>query len=466
MLEFMLNDRVVRTSKPSGSLLLDFIRYDQRLTGTKIGCREGDCGACTVLMGSLVDGRLQYHSATSCLTPVGNAAGKHIVTVEGLNMDQLSPVQQAIVEEGGTQCGFCTVGFVLSLTGFCLQADQMANYPAAIAAIDGNICRCTGYKSLERAAARLTDALAARPNGDAIAWLVANQFLPEYFQQVPDQLRAMQPAPASANGKPRVSGGTDLYVQQHDTLVEQEVTLLFDRPALKGITVEDGICTLGAQTTVADMLHSEALQTMFPRLSEHLKLVSSTPIRAISTLGGNFVNASPIGDMTAFFIALNAQLHIDGPNGARRIFLKNLYHGYKTLDLAPDELITAVSFAVPPANSRFNFEKVSKRTHLDIASVNTAILIFMDGNAIAEVHLSAGGIGPVPTFLEKTCAWLQGKELIAETVRSAAEILQTEISPISDVRGAAAYKRLLLRQLFYAHFITLFPETINLDLLR
>ena len=462
----MLNDRVVRTSKPSGSLLLDFIRYDRGLTGTKIGCREGDCGACTVLIGSLVDGRLQYHSATSCLTPIGNAAGKHIVTVEGLNMEQLSPVQQAIVEEGGTQCGFCTVGFVLSLTGFCLQTEQPANYPAAIAAIDGNICRCTGYKSLERAAMQLTEALADRPAGDPVDWLVRNHFLPGYFQHVPEQLRKMQPAPASTNGKPRVSGGTDLYVQQHDTLVEQDVTLLFGRPALKGITVEGGICTLGAQTTVADMLHSEALQAMFPRLSEQLKLVSSTPIRAISTLGGNFVNASPIGDMTAFFIALNAQLQIEGPSGTRRIFLKNLYKGYKTLDLAPDELITAVSFAVLPANSRFNFEKVSKRTHLDIASVNTAMQITMDGNTITGVHLSAGGIGPVPTFLEKTCAWLQGKDLNSQTVRTAAEILQTEISPISDVRGSADYKRLLLRQLFYAHFIALFPETINLDLLR
>lgn len=462
----MLNDRVVRTSKPSGSLLLDFIRYDQRLTGTKIGCREGDCGACTVLIGSLVDGRLQYHSATSCLTPIGNAAGKHIVTVEGLNMDQLSPVQQAIVEEGGTQCGFCTVGFVLSLTGFCLQTEQPANYPAAIAAIDGNICRCTGYKSLERAAMQLTEALADRPSGDPVDWLVRNHFLPGYFQHVPEQLRKMQPAPASTNGQPRVSGGTDLYVQLHDTLVEQDVTLLFGRPALKGITVEGGICTLGAQTTVADMLHSEALLAMFPRLAEHLKLVSSTPIRAISTLGGNFVNASPIGDMTAFFIALNAQLQIEGPGGTRRIFLKNFYKGYKTLDLAPEELITAVSFAVPPANSRFNFEKVSKRTHLDIASVNTAMQITMDGNTITGVHLSAGGIGPVPTFLEKTCVGLQGKLLDAQTVRTAAEILQTEISPISDVRGSADYKRLLLRQLFYAHFIALFPETINLDLLR
>jgi xanthine dehydrogenase small subunit len=464
MLEFILNDRVIQTNKPNGSLLLDFIRYDQHLPGTKIGCREGDCGACTVLIGSLVDGQLHYQNATSCLTPIGNAAGKHIVTVEGLNMARLSPVQQAIVDEGGTQCGFCTVGFVLSLTGFCLQAEKST--AAAITAMDGNICRCTGYKSLERAAAQLAAALADCPDDDPINWLVDNNFLPGYFKNIPEKLQALQPVPKPAKGTIRVSGGTDLYVQKHDSLVEQEVDLLFDKTELKGIVVENGICTLGAQTTVSDMLHSRELQTVFPKLSEHLKLVSSTPIRNISTLAGNFVNASPIGDMTAFFIALNAEIELKRETGTRSIFLKNLYKGYKILDLAPDEILTAVSFPVPVAGSYFNFEKVSKRTYLDIASVNTAILLTLTENTITEVHISAGGIGPVPAFLEKTCAYLKGKHLTADTIRAAAEILQQEISPISDVRGSAAYKSLLLRQLFYAHFCTLFPNTLNLDMLR
>ena len=162
MIEFILNNHHIQTELPSGSLLLDFIRYQQRLTGTKIGCREGDCGACTVLVGSLKDGRVDYLQLTSCLTPLGNVHGKHVVTVEGLNMDELSPVQQFIVDEGGTQCGFCTVGFVTSLTGYCLSRDQSPVYGDAITAIDGNICRCTGYKSIERATARLTAALAEK----------------------------------------------------------------------------------------------------------------------------------------------------------------------------------------------------------------------------------------------------------------------------------------------------------------
>jgi len=144
VVKFILNNRSVETSISSGTTLLDFIRYNQHLVGTKIGCREGDCGACTVLVGELQNGVLSYQSMTSCLTPLGNAHGKHIVTVEGLNMDELTPVQKAIVEEGGTQCGFCTVGFVVSLSGYTLSK-QAATYENAIAAIDGNNVLVTNH---------------------------------------------------------------------------------------------------------------------------------------------------------------------------------------------------------------------------------------------------------------------------------------------------------------------------------
>ena len=171
MISFYLNDQPVHTPEPAASALLDFVRYHEHLMGTKIGCREGDCGACTVLVGELApDGqRIQYQSMTSCLTPLGNCHGKHVVTVEGLNRagGQLTPVQQAIVDHNGAQCGFCTVGFVLSLTGHSL-GETPATAASTRAAIDGNICRCTGYKSLERAAAALAATLAERPAADGL----------------------------------------------------------------------------------------------------------------------------------------------------------------------------------------------------------------------------------------------------------------------------------------------------------
>lgn len=464
MTEFILNNETIQTDKPSGYLLLDLIRYDKSLTGTKIGCREGDCGACTILIGEIVNGKMKYISATSCLTPIGNVHGKHVVTIEGLNMDELSPVQQAMVDESGTQCGFCTVGFVVSLSGHCME-NTSSTYDSAIASIDGNICRCTGYKSIERAAERLNNELKNKDDANLIDWLIGNNFIPSYFLEIPERLEKIQALDSSPNGKPLVGGGTDLYVQKPDDLVELTVSSVNGDPSLRSISLENGKCMIGGGCTVTDILDSE-LTSYFPNLARHIKLVSSSPIRNISTLAGNFVNASPIGDFTAFFLALNAQITLMGNGGSRSIFLKDFYKGYKELDKNDDEIISQIEFDLPRENSFFNFEKISKREHLDIASVNSAATIVLKNDTITEAHISAGGVAPIPKYLTETCAYLHGKEISPETIKSATEIIQSEISPISDARGSADYKRLLLRQLFFAHFIELFPDQITMDLLK
>ena len=462
MIEFILNNKPIKTIQPSGALLLDFVRYEQSLTGTKIGCREGDCGACTVLIGDLIDGRLNYRQVTSCLTPLGNVQGKHVVTIEGLNMESLSPVQQYMVDESGSQCGFCTTGFVVSLTQFCL-ANSAPTYKDAIASIDGNICRCTGYKPIERAAKHITESLSDKSEKETLDWLITQKFIPSYFNQIPEMLNALSKGGNNSQNGTVVGGGTDLYVQKHDQLINQDVDLISDSPDLNFIEIDNGLCKVGAGTTATDLMESDIFISAFPRLKAHLKLVASSPIRNMATLGGNFVNASPIGDFTAFFLALNAKIKLIKNSDSRSIYLNDFYKGYKDLDKSPDEILSTISFKLPTQDSHFNFEKVSKRIHLDIASVNTAILITISGNEITQAHLSAGGVGPIPMYLSKTCNFLLGKSLSRETVQSALEILQSEISPISDVRGSADYKRLLLRQLFYAHFITLFPNQFSLD---
>ncbi|MHA2092190.1 MAG: 2Fe-2S iron-sulfur cluster-binding protein, partial [Candidatus Kariarchaeaceae archaeon] len=174
---FSLNDKEITIDIHPGTILLDFIRYEQHLIGTKIGCREGDCGACTVLLGKLDDGQVIYQAITSCLTPIGNVEGKHVVTIEGINQDGLNPVQEKIAECGGTQCGFCTPGFVMSLMNFSLDDN-----PDPIDAIGGNICRCTGYKSLEKAALQISEQLQKiNGNGRDIQALIEAEFIPDYF---------------------------------------------------------------------------------------------------------------------------------------------------------------------------------------------------------------------------------------------------------------------------------------------
>ncbi|HKR07330.1 MAG TPA: FAD binding domain-containing protein [Bacteroidia bacterium] len=462
MIEFILNNKYIKTGLPAGMTVLDFVRYEQNLKGTKIGCREGDCGACTVLAGELKENKLQYISMTSCLMPLGNASGKHIVTVEGINLPELNPVQKAIVDEGGTQCGFCTVGFVMSLAGFCLS-EKETNYENAIASIDGNICRCTGYKSLERASASIVQQLKSRNSHEIISWLIKEKFIPSYFSEIPKRLLALSKSQNGVSKKIKIGGGTDLYVQQHDSMVHADADFVFDNAALKGIHQNENLVYLGASTTVEDIRGNNLMNKFFPRLKKQLKLISSTPIRNMATLAGNFVNASPIGDMTIFFLALNAGLVLNYNGKKREILLKDFYKGYKTIDKSEDEIIETIFFEIPKQHTYFNFEKVSKRTHLDIASVNSAINLELSGNKMLNVHAATGGVFAFPRYLEKTSAYLNGKEISASAVLSAGEILQTEVSPISDARGSQEYKRLLARQLFFAHFIEIFPGKIKAE---
>jgi xanthine dehydrogenase small subunit len=455
MISFILNDQNIRTSLPPGSTVVDLIRYHKRLMGTKIGCREGDCGACTILVGNIENEKLIYRSMTSCLMPLGNANGKHIVTVEGINGKELSPVQLAMVETNGTQCGFCTLGFVMSLTGFVLD-ENAKSYDNAIKSIDGNICRCTGYKSIERAAKILSDKLNEKPATNTIEWLVKNNFIPGYFTGIKERLLSLSKGKENhiphENGSLIIGGGTDLIVQKHSQVKKSKTEHYFDTDSLKGISLEADKCIIGASVTVTEFAESPVIQDIFPELEKYIKLLSSTPIRNMATMAGNLVNASPIGDMTIFFLALNAEIVLNNGKAKRTIYLKDFYKGYKQLDKTNDEFVEKIIFTKPAANSVFNFEKVCKRTWLDIASVNSACLIQVDkGNVVNDIHLSAGGIAPFPKYLSNTASYLKGKKISAHILNGAIKIMNEEIAPISDARGTKEYKRLLLRQLFLSH---------------
>lgn len=467
VVEFILNNQTVSPTGAQGSTLLDFIRYTKRLTGTKIGCREGDCGACTVLAGSFEDDKLVYRSVTACLMPIGNAHHKHIVTVEGINLDErsklLSPVQKAMIETNGTQCGFCTLGFVMSFTGFVLG--EQKTYKEAIAAIDGNICRCTGYKSIERSAKIITAAVAQKPTDDKLAWLVNSGFLPAYFTGIEKRLKELKKtAPSSENGTGvgplMVAGGTDLLVQKPSAVKSSSLELLHNSATLKGIIESNGQCFIGGGVTVTEFLESPIIQKTFSGLQQIVKLVSSTPIRNMATMGGNIVNASPIGDMTVFFLGLDAGLVLSNGAEERTLPLKDFYTGYKQTLRKPNEVVTEIFFTLPDSTVHFNFEKVCKRMTLDIASVNTACSLRLSPDGTIErIHLSAGGIAPFPKYFSKTVAWLNGKKPSFDNFQQALKIMDDEIAPISDARGSSAYKRLLLRQLVIAHFLKFFGPT-------
>jgi xanthine dehydrogenase small subunit len=277
-------------------------------------------------------------------------------------------------------------------------------------------------------------------------------------------------------------------VQKPDDLVEIDSTHVFYDDSLRGISDNGLFVEMGASTTVTDLLESSVMQQIFPDLYKHLKLVSSTPIRNMATLAGNFVNASPIGDMTVWFLALDADIVF---NNGREMPLRKLYLDYKKLAKTDQEFIQSIRFKKRDDNFCFNFEKVCKRTYLDIASENTAISLTVEStpgpgwvppaledrrretgdgrherkdrgpgssveHRIIDAHVSCGGVSPIPLYLLESSDFLRGNRVNAETIAVGNEIMQADISPISDVRGSAYYKRILLRQLFRAHFVELF----------
>lgn len=456
MLNFILNNETVRTGEKPGMVLLEFIRDVKCLSGTKEACREGECGACTVLVGRRrADGSVAYRACASCLLPVGDVDGCHVVTVEGLAGNELTLVQRLIVEHSASQCGFCTPGIVLSLTGFCLGARKLA-YEAALDALDGNICRCTGYAAIRNAARALCDKLAkvkAAPAG-RLEGLVSACVVPGYFRDIPDRLAQLPGAPEAA-GKDAVlvAGGTDLFVQKPEQLLESELSFLSRRDDLNYVKEDGEALRVGGAVTIEEFRLSEPVKKHFPSLEGDFLLHSSAILRNKATLTGNVVNASPIGDAAIILLALDARLVIAAPGGKKReVPLSRFFLGYKKTDLACGELVSEIIIPLLPEGARYNFEKVSNRTTLDIAAVNSAMLLTPgpDGS-IADLRVSAGGVGPVPLLLEGMDAF-KGRRPGEETAEAVSVIAAAGVRPIDDIRGSAEYKKLLLGQLVLAHF--------------
>jgi len=325
MLRFALNNNLVEVEANSGLPALDYLRNEAGLTGVKFACREGDCGSCVVLLGQSENGAMRYRAVTSCLLPLVALDRHHVVTVEGLNRYNLTPFQSALDKEGASQCGFCTPGFVVSFAGFLLAAERW-NEKAAIEAVAGNICRCTGYSSIVRAMASTLDRIRNRidPAEPRIPALIREKFLPEYFLRIPDLLANLGPAPSKecpTSSQVVVSGGTDLYVQRPEELVKIDVFLV-PPSAEPTIRIDGAHIYLAGAATAEDMKTSGVLAETVGAIDRAMSLMGSLPIRHRATIAGNIVNASPIGDMTVILLALDAEIGLNVEDARRTLPLR------------------------------------------------------------------------------------------------------------------------------------------------
>ncbi len=450
-MQFVLNRHLVETRLPGGIAVVDFLRDEAKLKGTKVGCREGDCGACTVLLGTLAGDWVNYKAVNACLLPLGKVQGRHLVTIEGLNQAALSPVQKALVEEGATQCGFCTPGIVVSATAALLDARWGSK--KLDQALFGNICRCTGYASIKRAVGRLDI-----PQGDAatrLNALIDTGVIPRYFEEITEMLQTVtQDPPALDHRGWYIGGGTDLMVQRPDDIAAGPVHFL-PEPHASSIREKDGVLTISGGTTFDAFSNAPAVTRICPEIASWMTHVASFQVRNVATVAGNLANASPIGDLSILLLALDATLVIGGDTGKRRRRLQSFFRGYKDIDLKNGETIDQICIDAAPPDS-VNFERVAKRAHMDIASVNTACAIWHRDGHIEKMRLSAGGVAPIPRFLEQTSALAAGRPIGWQTALEIGAAARREVTPISDVRGSAEYKARLLERLVLAHFHTLF----------
>jgi xanthine dehydrogenase small subunit len=443
--------------------LSDYLRRVHGLTGTKIVCSEGDCGACSVLIGrpAMAGRRLVYRPVDACIQFMFQLDGKHIVTVEGLGTEtMLSPLQQAMVDAHGSQCGFCTPGFVVAMTGLLEDHDSLDESNMRCG-LTGNLCRCTGYTPIFESGAKVESREHKRLEALYPSESMRAEFAVRRTQLImihaewggevyrvgsASKLDAALEFLAAHPDATIVAGATDIGVRINKSLSVPKCILDLNRVAeLEAIELENGEMILGARAswTAIESLCEDAV----PEFYKIVSVFGAPQIRHVGTLGGNIANASPIADSLPFLYVMDAELELQSAGGKRHVNINDFYKGYKQIDLRPGELIVRVRVPLPAANELLRVYKVSRRRDLDIASFTAAIRMRLDGDVIENAAIAFGAVGPTVIRARKTESFLCGRPLDEDTMRAAGDVAIEEIAPISDVRGAADYRYQLTRNI-------------------
>ena len=466
-IEFLLNDNLISINNlETNTTVLNYIRNEKNLKGTKEGCASGDCGACTAVIGELINNKLKYKTINTCITFLYNLHGKQLITIENLDKNNIHPVQKSMIDNDGSQCGFCTPGIVMSMYGMYKNKTKPSknNIEKNLA---GNLCRCTGYKAIKEAALKMYDGKKNHDNDQkyiAILKKISRKNIlinkENYNFYIHHDLKGLLKDIIKVKKPIFVTGGTDIALEvtkKNNNL--NNIFYLGINKDLNFIKIKKNNLHIGSATPINKIL--PYLENLYPSFAKMFLRYGSEQIRNVASIGGNLASASPIGDSSPVLISLDAKIIINGKN-KKEILLKDFFKSYRKTVLKNNEIITEIVIPIKK-KSFLKCYKISKRIEDDISSIFMAISGSLKNNFFNEIKIVCGGMAATPLMAFKTQKFLLNNEFTQKNIEKAKKIILTDYQPLSDMRASSKYRSLISQNLLDRFYLEKNNKKWSLD---